>query len=417
VTCSRYLKEDALLTFFILATTLSVVIAVKKDQRRYLFFAAFLAGCSASVKYSGLLSIIILCAAPWLRSGTKRPDPFFLRTLYFTFIIVPLAFVICSPYTVINAAKFVRDFGSEGNHMLRGHTNAITAWSQYWMYHIKRSIFPGMGFIPTMLSFAGIGVLIWRRKREDLFILFLLLLFYMPAEWVKAKPAPQPERYILPCIPVLSLAAGEFLRLLLSSRYKILAMILTFFALIMPIWRSATLAYDMKHDTRERSAEWIRNNIPKQSRLYLDWKRYCPDLSRDDYQVTYIPRADILRNLDLEMLKTANQDYLILSSLFYDRYFSDPESPAGPRNIFRNVFEKLPIIAEFTPRFGTYGFHNPIITIFSLKESDISALHEELVQKAKGDIEKTSNEEKSSLYWKEKINWIFQDFQYLWPER
>jgi len=415
VTCSRYLKEDALLTFFILATTLSVVIAVQKDKKRYLLLAAILAGCSASVKYSGLLSIAILCAAPWLRSGNRRPDPMFLKTLYFALIMVPLAFVICSPYTVINAAKFVRDFSSEGNHMLRGHTNAVTAWSQYWMYHIKRSIFPGMGFIPTMLSFAGIGVLIWRRRREDLFVVFLLLLFYLPAEWVKAKPAPQPERYILPCIPMLSLAAGEFLRLFLCSKRKILASILTVVALGMPVWRVATLASDMKHDTRARSAEWIRNNIPKQSRLYLDWKRYCPDLSRDDFQSTYIPRADILRSLEMENLKKSNQDYLILSSLFYDRYFTDPESPAGPRNIFRNIFEKLPVIAEFTPRFGTYGFHNPVITVFSLKESDISVLQDELVKKRQGFIEKTSNEKKSSLYWKEKKHWILLDFQYLRP--
>lgn len=415
VACSRYLKEDALLTFFVLASVLALLKAVQEDRRRWLFIAALLAGCSASVKYSGILSAAIICLAPWLRSKSMKPNTDWIKSSALALFCIPLAFVVCSPYTIINLAKFVHDFGAEGHHMLRGHTNPVTAWSQYWMYHVKRSIFPGMGFVPAVVSLMGLGLLLWRRKTEDLFVVFLLLLFYLPAEWVKAKPAPQPERYILPCLPMLAMCAGEFLRLLWASRHRNVGIILAVLVFIFPVWRSSTLAWEMLHDTRARSEEWMKANLPRGSKVYLDWKRYCPEFSKDEFDVTYIPRADILRLLDLNALKKSGKDYLVLSSLFYDRYFTDPDSPPGPRNIFRAIFERLPVVKEFAPAFGTYGFHNPVITVFSLKGSDIAALDSEIERKNRKEVAHTSNEDMSSMYWKKKKYWMFLDLQHLLP--
>lgn len=44
-----------------------------------LYLAAILVGLSASTKYTGMLNIVILLAAPFLRSGSMRPDPRFLK--------------------------------------------------------------------------------------------------------------------------------------------------------------------------------------------------------------------------------------------------------------------------------------------------------------------------------------------------
>ena len=111
---------------------------------------------------------------------------------------MPLAFVACTPYSVLDNTKFLKDFASEKKHMARGHTISIDPWSQLWMYHFWRSILPGVQALPALLAVLGLGILAWRRRVEDLLVLILVLVFYLPAEWVKAKPAPQPERYILP---------------------------------------------------------------------------------------------------------------------------------------------------------------------------------------------------------------------------
>ena len=170
-----------------------------------------------------------------------------------------------------------------------------------------------------------------------------------------------------------------------------------------------TLAWELGADTRALSKQWILANLPRGSRLYLDWKRYCPEFRRHEFDVTHIKRAEILDLLTLESLRGADKDYLIISSLFYDRYFTDPDSPAAPRNVFRALFENLPVVKQFSPRYGTYGFHNPVITVFSLKPEDIARFE------AAGRVQTSVDGEPVAPYWKRKKEWMALDLQYLWP--
>jgi hypothetical protein len=96
--------------------------------------------------------------------------------------------------------------------------------------------------------------------------------------------------------------------------------------------------------------------------------------------------------LEINSLKQADQDYLVLSTLFYDRYFSQIASPPAVRQLFRQLFTYVPIITEIAPKHGTYGFHNPTLTLFSLKEEDFDRLQEELRLKGEGKLQQTSNE-------------------------
>ena len=98
VTCSRYLKEDALLLFFILACLLAVLKAIQEDRKWLVVVAGLLAGCASATKYSGLLAVGIVGMAPWLRSRSFIPDTKYLAV---TFVGISLCAVsICSMYTV-----------------------------------------------------------------------------------------------------------------------------------------------------------------------------------------------------------------------------------------------------------------------------------------------------------------------------
>jgi hypothetical protein len=102
----------------------------------------------------------------------------------------------------------------------------------------------------------------------------------------------------------------------------------------------------------------------------MDWKPYCPNFHGQTFEVVHIPRADIMEGLDNRALKESGADYLILSSLFYDRYFSQPDAVPAFRQRIREVFNRLPVVARFEAPSGTYGFHNPTLTLFSLKDED-----------------------------------------------
>jgi hypothetical protein len=399
VTCSRYMKEDVLLLFFILLALVITLKAVYEDRRVLLILAGFVAGVSASSKYSGMLTILIVAAAPWLKSRTFLPDWSYLCYAVIGCMVAPLGFIACTPYSILTPEKFLKDFNSERHHMERGHTIPFTAWSQYWTYHYWRSIVPGIGLVATILAIVAAGAIIFQWHFEGLFVIGLIMLFYLPAEYVKAKPAPQPERYILPCLPFIALAVAVLLDRLRRSKLTLLVPILFCAAFLPAATRTVQLASEVPIDTRDLMAQWMKDNLEHGSSVLLDWKPYCPRFWYNEFAVIYVPRAEILDNLRIDELKRSGAQYLLLSSLFYDRYFSQPNLDPALREKFREVFGSVPIIKEFTPRYGTYGFNNPSLTLFSLKPEDFAALDKELVEQELGLRVKTTSQERSSFPW------------------
>jgi len=392
VTCSRYMKEDALLLAFVLAACLAMLKGAQERKAIWIFVAAFLCGCSASVKYSGLVTGALLLAAPWIKSQSIEPDARTLKIVLLALPLVVIGFVACSPYIILDYPTFRKDFGSEAHHMMRGHTTTIDAWSQLWMYHLSRSIIPGTNFFVALLGIVGLALLLYRRRVEDLFVVYMLLMFYLPAEWVKAKPAPQPERYILPCLPFLALALAEFLRVTWRSSARALVPVLAIVAIMLPLKRSLALASEINHDTRDQMAEWMIENLPRGSGVLLDWKPYAPRFFNNEFNITYVPRAYIMTQLEIASLRSSGQDYLVLSSLWWGRYCSMPNSEPAYRQQFRDLFTNVPIVHQTQSAEGTYGFHNPTLTLFSLKNEDFLRLAEENRRKAAGEIAQTSND-------------------------
>lgn len=405
VTCSRYMKEDALLVCLTLAVLVAVLAAAKRESVLRLLLSGFLVGVATSAKYSGLLTYLLLLIAPWLVDGAKllSPNRRLLKFLPLAFILAPIGFVLITPYSVLNFSGFIHDVRLEKIHMLRGHTVPIDAWSQFWMYHLSRSILPGIGAVSLTVSLLGVGVLFYRRRFSDLLVLGLILVFYLPSEWVRAKPAPQPERYILPCLPFIAIALSQIGSMLWCAKLRTTAIVIVVAALLFPLRRSVQLTSEIRNDTRERLSQWMLANVPPGSKIYVDWKPYTPSLSKEHFQVSYIPRANIMRELDLANLKRQNYDYLILSSLSYDRYFNQPHPDAASRERIRQVFRRVPIVKQVAPVYGTYGFHNPVLTLFSLRSEDFAKLENDLVEKRMGRIHKTSNEAKASLAWNRRI--------------
>jgi hypothetical protein len=166
-----------------------------------------------------------------------------------------------------------------------------------------------------------------------------------------------------------------------------------------PLLRSALLAREVANDTRDQLASWMKENLPHGSKVLMDWKPYCPTFHGEYFDVQHIPRARIILELNVNELKRSGADYLVLSSLFYNRYFSQPNAEANLRQRFRDVFQKVPVIKQVEAPSGPYGFHNPTLTLFSLKADDFRSLEQELQRKDSGEIQFTSNEVRARAKW------------------
>jgi 4-amino-4-deoxy-L-arabinose transferase-like glycosyltransferase len=366
VTCSRYVKEDVLMTFWFLACVYAVVVAVTSRRGWLLLLAGVCAGFAFATKYTGLLSIVALATCPWIPTKKFFPDSYLFRWTVRGLFCAALAFLIASPYILLDLQTFLRDFGYEQRHMLRGHTTAVSAWSQLWVFHVGRSLIPGMSLPVFLLAVLGLGMLACRKDRLGFYVIGLALLYYLPAEWVKAKPEPQPERYVVPCLPFLALASAYGIASL-KMPARILSLILLVLVLTPVTLRSLDLAKDLSPDTREQMSTWINRNIPAGSLIAYDWRPYNPMPSADRYQSYAIPRDNTIAELSFARLQEKGVDYLLLSSLFYGRYFKQPvEAPL--REHFRKIFRSGRALHQAVSENGTYGFHNPAITIFAVSE-------------------------------------------------
>lgn len=400
ITSSRYLKEDALMTFLAMLVALMVIKAVQTGKGKHLFFGAAFAGLAFGTKYTGCLTAMFVAAAPWLRSRSIAPDPKLFKAAFLSGGIFILFFLIATPYSVLDFPTFLGGISNERKHMIRGHTVAIDAWSQLWMYHLWRSIFPGAGLFPCVVAMLGLGLAAYRRRWEDLFIVGGLLLFYLPAEWVKAKPAPQPERYIFPCLPFVALLAAESVRVVANSQLRKIVPVLALALVSFPVVKSVGLAREIRYDTRQQMADWMSKHLPHGSRVLVDWQPYAPAFHKGEFKVGMFPSGKMIQSLNPNWLKTSGNDYLVLSSLVYNRFFKQPKGDGARRSVLRRAFTEVPIIKQIRPKSGTYGFHNPVLTVFSLKREEFAKLESELARKGRGELSQTSNEVRASLRWK-----------------
>ena len=368
VTCSRYMKEDIIFSTFGLLSLVFVLEFLRTARNRDLYLAAFIGGISMGSKYTGVLSSLFIALAPVLLWGTKAISRQTLVLLVKCGALFALAFLLCSPFSVMNFDKFSQDFLAEGSHVVRGHGGiSIPAWGELFTYHLDRSVFPGATPYVVLLGLFGIGVLAARRRKEDLTILFGLVLFYLAAELIKAKPMPQPERYILPVLAFLALAGAEGLRAIWCrtcvSWWAIGALLLA-----TPLIRSVDLASELKDDTRLQSARWITANLPKRSRiLLLGEVKYLPRLSPNRFKLRMTGAERGRDRIGTDALRASESKYVVTTSLSYDRFLLQPNADPVLKDIFESYEREFELVKAIRPRYGTYGFHNPTVKIYRIK--------------------------------------------------
>jgi hypothetical protein len=406
VTCSRYLKEDALLLLWMLLSIHFSLRAWRLLRAQNLLLAGLFAGLAMGTKYSGVLCALFPVAPVLLLVLQRKANWRWVGYASAATILMLVVFLCTTPYLIFDWATFIRDFNFERKHLSRGHTLPIDAWSQLWMFHLDRSLIPGLSWPLSALGLVGLGVLAhasWQRRDLTLTVpLLAVLFFYLPAEWVRSKPAPQPERYVLPCVPFMLLAAAYCCQCLwqqVQASRRILSSLLACVVLLCAAQRSLELAQAITSDTRAQLKAWMLRELAPGSRLFIDFKYYSPQFLAQEFEIDYLTRARFIDQIDPATLRATDRDYLLVSSLFYDRYFITPDA-APFRERVRTLFSRIPIVVEFSAPELAYGFHNPRLTLFSLKPDDLQRLEQELREQARGVRAFTSNELRSSFPWR-----------------
>lgn len=364
---AHYLKEDALLTFGLLATLCAFVRFVHEPTTTNTMWLGVALGLAGSAHYKSALVGPILLAAPVLGAlkipGREALTPSaYYRQLAVAVAAAGVVWSFINWPALTNPSQFWEGATYEFNHALIGHDVRVT-WRDYWLgFHFLRSLGPGMTWLAALVGLAGFGLVIWQWRSESfqhrLLVVFAVV-FYLGPELSPLKPFPDFGRYVMPVVPVLLYFAGRLVADLSATLARPAIAILAGAIVVWPAYDTVRLVYEMAHDTRSQAA----------TRALAVGGRFVSE----QYGVVDNPSIRTVQtaaDLDLDQARAGGVEFIITSSLMYDRYqFAAALPDQDPRTYersqrYRALFA-LPY-DEIAPRYRTFAFSNPTIRIIRL---------------------------------------------------
>lgn len=199
---SHFGVTDVTATCFILASFLFTVRLADSGATRDLIAAAVAAGLATSTKYNAAL---IAAPALWvvLRPGGEFARPLSARLARAALVlsIMLLAFVLTSPYTVLDYPRFFESLRAISSHLAGGHGVML---GRGWFVHLDVSLRYGLGWPLLAAGLAGLALLFWRTPRTAVMVGIFPIGYYLLIGGGYTVFA----RYIVPVIPFLCLSAA-----------------------------------------------------------------------------------------------------------------------------------------------------------------------------------------------------------------
>lgn len=371
VVCSHYLKEDVPLAFWATGVLIASLRIVSRGAPRDSVVAGLLAGIAAGTKYTGLLFVALPGLAVRER-GRSAPESDAAGTATRRVVTAAaVGFLLTTPFALLDVMGFVRGAAHEGGNAFTGMAG-IRVWpfAYVWTYHLQYSIVPGFGLLPTVLAVIGILLALWRRAPADRLLVITVLALYLIFESSPYKPPPNADRHVVPLLPFLAILAATAWRAGTQlSRERRAAIGLLAIVVAGPLLSSVRLTSAMQPDTRQAAAAWLREHACGSARIVLEGALNSGGVLVPAY-VPALPSAcaaTYIYSLERDRDQLENADIAVASSFMYERFLRLLPASAETRQFYERFFASHRLMAEFVPRYGSYGFHNPTIRIYALK--------------------------------------------------
>ena len=274
VAYSHMAVTDVTATALSLLAFLLLLQAARGGGRRRLIAGAVVAGLATSTKYNlGALVLPATVAAVYacrgevgrrVAAGGRAALVWPRLLLARVYAPMLLAFLVGSPFIVLDPGHFLHDFLRQNRIMDRGWLGFENVGNGFW-YNLETNLGGTFGVVLVVLAVAGLAWALWRHTAVDLLLApYALAYFVYISTWKELA-----DRYLLPILPLLLLLAVrlclEALELRPAARRvaaPAVAIVLAV-ALVAPL--AGSLAFDRElsgGDTRERAKAWVESNVP-----------------------------------------------------------------------------------------------------------------------------------------------------------
>jgi hypothetical protein len=272
---------DVLMTLFVVMSLERLLQAVDVDRGdsnarskvlRSFAIAGVAGGLAASTKYSAAALLAAMAAAQIvfvIRLGSKRHwlEPMNLVPSASFVVGFAAAFLLTTPYALLDYRQFSEDFQYNMTHLAQGHTGDL---GPAWMYHLVRSLPFGIGVLTCIAAVIGVVPLARHHRAQGSVLAAFALALYVAIGGGRTVFF----RYVLPVVPIVCVAAAVGVRsaaawcasragVPLSIATGLLTALVAIPSAVNCVWFDVLLA---RTDTRVLASTWLAANAqPTQS--------------------------------------------------------------------------------------------------------------------------------------------------------
>ncbi|MBI3818229.1 MAG: glycosyltransferase family 39 protein [Planctomycetes bacterium] len=337
------------------AVLAAVWIYEEPTRLRNYIAAGIFVGFAGASKYPGcLVALPVILASLLSRPRSRRAQ---IRNLCIFLLLCPAVFLATTPFAALDFHNFWTQMSAEGRAYATGQdptTESPTGISyvQYADEMWKKCL----GVWPTVFGGIGIAWFAWRKWRLGIVLLSFPLALYLFIGSFKVFFV----RNLIGGVPCLllfsaagvhgcwSLVRGETASFAFRSvRWWAAALLLAAGATVSLYWPVTVSRDHIRRaslpDTRNSTLEWIRANIPANSRIAREMETPPIELYYNDYQVA--PIGTLVRPDQRSLMN--QYDYLIVGSSLYERVRRRARGLEREIRSYDEFLSKQTILAKF----------------------------------------------------------------------
>lgn len=340
---SQFITPNILATLTIVATLMTLARLTRESRWPSYALAGAAFGFAVASKYNAALLICPGAVAFFTLHGwetLRRPG------VYISAVTAVMAFLIVTPYAVLDFPKFVEDtrfhlnyYSSASHPGMEGNT--VEFYATYVIGHEGLVAF--LGALPVVVYFK-------KRQRTGL----ILAAFALPYVLYVSTLRIRNDRTILLALPILFVMAADLLAMIWrrltddgDRRSRRLARsalaVFTALSLIYMGWQMiAQNIQQITPDAREYARQWIEANVPARSRIIAEI--YSPFLDPAQRAVTYV---DYLNRHPPDWYIDQDYEWLVMSSGAFGRYYAMPDRYPVEVAQYEALLARFPEAAHF----------------------------------------------------------------------
>jgi hypothetical protein len=385
---SHVAVTDVPATMFGLLALLLFLRAARLGSPRTLLLGALAAGLATGTKYNLGMLVVPGAIACWYvyrgHPATHRLRAQAARVLRRVALPMLLAFVVSTPFAVLDPRHFLGNFASQNKIVANGWLGFENVHNGYW-YNLSVNLVGSLGVVLLALGLIGLALALVKRTRADLILVPYVIVYYL---YVSSWHALM-DRYLLPIVPLLIvLAVRACLAPVAAPAVRRRALVvaiataLLLGAIVLPARASINYSRSLSGtDVRTVAKTWIEGHLPAGTVIAMepygpplvpsfDLRFYTEaSLTTPSYTIYKLP-LPVPGGGDpkarLRLLVAHKVAYVVLSSDVDNRVLAARATYPLQVAFYEELSRHGRLVATFTPRPGERG---PMITVYWLPPS------------------------------------------------